>query len=219
MTFGTGSVIGEINQDIVSIGNINIFDQRFGEILQEIGEVFESGMFSGILGLAYPGMAADNSLPIFDNIINKKLLKRNIIAFYYSTNENVDGEINLGYINSKNYIGKIYYHKVICKYYWTIKLDDIRIGDKSLGLCKPGCKAIVDTGTFLITGPTKDLMILLNSLKINEDCDHYEDLKSIIFVLNGMDYEIKVKDYIYKKHSKNHKYCRALMMPLDVPDP
>ena len=65
--------------------------QRIGEMINENGDVFNSGNFAGILGLAYPSMSAYESTPVFDSIIKKKLLDKNIMTFYYSHNENEDG--------------------------------------------------------------------------------------------------------------------------------
>ena len=62
--------------------------------------MFNSGNFAGILGLAYPSMSAYESTPVFDSIIKKKLLDKNIMTFYYSYNENEDGQITFGYIDT-----------------------------------------------------------------------------------------------------------------------
>jgi len=217
--FGTGRIAGQINQDTFTLGNIKIAKQKFGEILREDGSVFEAGKFSGILGLAYPKMAAYGIVPVFDNIIEQKLLKKNIMAFYYTINESTDGEITLGYIDPARFTGKIQYYPVIDKFYWSIKLDDIRLGKRSLGLCPDGCKAIVDTGTSLITGPSRELSKLLKAITVENDCQNYDSGEQLVFVFNGDEYKMDVKDYILKKEAAGRQFCRAMMMPLDVPFP
>jgi len=220
VTFGTGRIAGQINQDTFTLGNMKIPKQKFGEILREEGSVFQAGKFSGILGLAYPKMAAYGIVPVFDNIINNTLLKKNIMAFYYTTNESADGEITLGYIDPNRFTGKIAYYPVIDKFYWTIKLDDIKLGDKSLGLCpSDGCRAIVDTGTSLITGPSRDLGKLLKAITVENDCQNYDSSEPLVFVFGGDEYKLDVKDYILKKEAGGRNFCRAMMMPLDVPFP
>ena len=219
VTFGTGRISGQINQDTFTLGNIKIPRQKFGEILREDGDVFQAGKFSGILGLAYPKMAAYGIVPVFDNIINQSLLKKNVMSFYYSVNESTEGEITLGYIDPNRFTGKLAYYPVIDKFYWAIALDDIRIGKKSLGLCNNGCKAIADTGTSLITGPTQDLAKLLHAIPVDNDCSHYDDAEPLVFVFGGDEYVFEVKDYILKKEAGGRKFCRAMMMPLDVPFP
>ena len=69
VTFGTGMVSGEINSDMFNLGNITIPNQKFAEILEQRGNVFDAGRFSGILGLGYPAMSAYNSIPVFDTMM------------------------------------------------------------------------------------------------------------------------------------------------------
>ncbi len=221
VTFGTGIVIGEINQDVLHIGGIRIKKQKFAEILDESGDVFSAGKFSGILGLGFPGMAAYNINPVFDNIIKQKKLDRNIMSFYYSYNENHDGEVIFGDINKDKFHGELEYYPLVEKYYWTIKMDDVKLGDKSLGLCKNGCLAVIDTGTTLISAPTSDLKILLDSININSDCSGMENGPVLKFVFNGKDYELNPNEYVSKNFESEigMNVCRAMLMPLDVPEP
>lgn len=227
VTFGSGIVDGEINQDTISIGGIEVPNQKFGEIISEQGDVFNDGYFSGILGLAYPEMAAYEAVPIIDSIINNKVLNKNIMSFYYSYDEDSDGQVTIGTIDNTKYTGSLDYFDVIDKYYWTIKLKDILYNGKSLGLCKkfPGgfCKAVIDTGTSLITGPTEDINYLLESIPVSNDCFNFDTAASLSFIFENKDYPegkeyiLDPNDYIYK--TDDGKTCRALMMPLDVPEP
>jgi len=201
------------------LGHLTIPKQKFGEILKEYGNVFSTGNFAGILGLAYPKMAAYGITPVFDSIINNHLLKKNIMSFYYSKQDGVDGQITLGFIDTSHYTGKLRYYPVIDKFYWTIQLDDILVIGKSIGLCEGGCKAVVDTGTSLITGPTNDVKRLLKAITVEDDCQGYEKAQKITFVLSGDKYEFNGPDYILKSNTGDMKKCRAMMMPLDVPAP
>jgi len=45
-----------------------------------------------------------------------------------------------------------------------VKADNILLDGKDIGLCKNGCKLIADTGTSLITVPTKDIENLMNNI-------------------------------------------------------
>lgn len=219
VTFGTGQIQGEINSDTFTLGNIKIPDQKFGEILNEIGDVFAAGKFSGILGLAYPSMAAYNQTPVFDSMIEKKLLTNNIMTFHYSFNENTNGQITIGYIDKTKYIGDIHYYDVVDRYYWTIQLKDILYDGKSLGLCPNGCKAVIDTGTTLNTGPSEQLRTLLEKIPVENDCRNFDLAGRISFVFGNEEYQLEKDEYILKTENGVEKQCRALMMPLDVPQP
>jgi len=221
VTFGTGVVIGEINEDVLHIGDIKIKKQKFAEILDESGDVFSAGKFSGILGLGFPGMAAYNINPVFDNIISQKNLERNIMSFYYSYNENTDGEVIFGDINRSKFHGELEYYPLVERYYWTIRMDDVKLGDKSLGLCKNGCLAVVDTGTTLISAPTSDLRVLLEHISINSDCSGLENGPVLKFVFGGKEYELHPDEYVSRNYESDAggNVCRAMLMPLDVPEP
>jgi hypothetical protein len=67
--------------------------------LDQTGDVFEEAQFSGILGLGFPGLAAYDVVPVFDSIIEDNLLDSNVISFYYTYNEDQDGEISFGFID------------------------------------------------------------------------------------------------------------------------
>jgi cathepsin D len=56
--FGTGALKGEINSDTIWFSDLQIDHQDISEILTENGAIFRDMDFDGILGLAYPSMAA-----------------------------------------------------------------------------------------------------------------------------------------------------------------
>ncbi len=220
VTFGTGVIQGEINQDILMLSNMQIKNQKFGEILSESGDVF-GGNFSGIFGLGYPGLTVYNSPAPLDNAIKQNIFKKNIVSFFYSNDGESDGEVLFGSINNKRYTGEIEYFNVIDKYYWTIELVDIKFKGKSLGLCTNGCKAAIDTGTSFIAGPSSGIEKTLTSLGITDDCEGYETVGSLSFIFKNesgeKEYAIPKEKFIFKDTEK--KQCKALLVPLDVEEP
>ena len=40
------------------------------------------GGFEAIVGMAYPTLAESGVIPVFDNMMDQKLLKNNLFAFY-----------------------------------------------------------------------------------------------------------------------------------------
>lgn len=130
--------------------------------MQENGDVFAMSDFDGIVGLAYPSMAAYNFSPMFDNIMKQKLLDRNVFSFYFSRNEgSKTSELTLGGWDNDHFEGELHFHNVVDKYYWLLDADNILVGGKDVGLCKHGCKVVADTGTSLLTGPSASLMDLV----------------------------------------------------------
>lgn len=64
------------------LGNLKIKNQMFGEALKQPGITFIAAKFDGILGMAFPRISVDMVTPFFDNIMQQKLIEKNIFSFY-----------------------------------------------------------------------------------------------------------------------------------------
>jgi hypothetical protein len=214
VTFGTGILTGEVNQDNVMLSDgIVIKNQKFAEILKQEGDVFNDTKFSGIMGLGFKSLSAMNKATVFDNLIDTKILKQNLIAFYLSQNENTPGQASFGSLDKSKYIAPLHYHPLIEKDYWKIKLEDIKLNNISLGLCKKGCEAVIDSGTSLITGPNDHFEKVIYRIAVDGRCNGYDNAPKLTFVFNGINYDLNPEDYI----SKITDECSAMIMPLDIP--
>ncbi|KAF4717421.1 hypothetical protein FOZ62_012690, partial [Perkinsus olseni] len=72
--FGTGELRGLMASDTISVGPYKVSNQSFAMIQKEIGKIFQQIPFEGILGLAFPKMAANGQLPFFDNVMRQDAL-------------------------------------------------------------------------------------------------------------------------------------------------
>jgi len=126
------------------------------------------------------------------------------------------------------YTGDMTWVKVSKPFYWEINLIDIEYDGKSTNACAdPPCKAVVDTGTSLLTGPSSYTQKMIKKLGVDRGCTNLDDLKTITYILSDENgeyrFEIDAKYFVLKSQSKRSnglpKYCRAGFMALDVPKP
>lgn len=144
-------------------------------------------------------MAAYNFKPLFDNIIEQNKLDNNIFSFYYSRQDGTkSSELTLGGWDDNHIDGELHWHSVTDKYYWLLDAENILVDGQDVGLCKNGCKLVADTGTSLLTGPSGDVMALLDKLDIDENCKEMGKLPKLTYVLDGVHYDLEAEDYVIK---------------------
>ncbi|KFO28264.1 cathepsin D [Fukomys damarensis] len=235
--YGSGSLSGYLSQDTVSVpcksseskpSNIKVKKQTFGEATKQPGITFIVAKFDGILGMAYPRISVNNVLPVFDNLMNQKLMEKNVFSFFLNRDPSAHpgGELMLGGIDSKYYKGSFTYLNVTRKAYWQVHMDQLEVG-KGLNLCKGGCEAIVDTGTSLLVGPVdevKELQKAIGAIPLIQGeymvpCEKVSSLPSITLKLGGNDYLLTPEDYVLKVSQGGKTICLSGFMGMDIPPP
>jgi len=111
--------------------------------------------------MAYPALAEKGVKPVFDEMIDQKLLKDNIFAFYFTTkqaeNLGLQSDMTFGYYDKSKFKGEMVWHPVQYKYMFGVRLDDVLFNGVSSGICKDrpdGCMITFDSGTSLMSMPT-----------------------------------------------------------------
>lgn len=77
-----------------------------------------------------------------------------------------------------------------------VKGDNILVNGEDIGLCKGGCNFIADTGTSLLTGPSDDVMTLLDKLDTGNNCANYKQMSKLTFVIDGIHYDLNSEEYV-----------------------
>ena len=226
--FGTGSIEGFLAQDTFTLGPVRVHDQTFGQIKKSTGSVFVTGKFDGILGLSFPSLSAHAYTPVFDSIIKQKLLSNNMFSFYYSLLPKQNSAIMLGEPLKSMYQGEMQWIGVSKPFYWEVNLIDIEYDGKSTGAChNPPCKAVVDTGTSLLTGPSAFTTKMIRSMGVDRGCTNMENLKTLTYILSDEHgeyrFDVEPEFFVLKSQAKRAnglpRFCRAGLMALDVPKP
>jgi phytepsin len=165
--YGSGAISGFVSRDDVAIGDLVAKGQDFAEATQEPGLAFVFAKFDGILGMGFPELAVNDLQPVFNTLVEQDKVKRPMFAFWLNrdpnSSEGPGGELSLGGIDERHYRGKLTWLPVTRRGYWQVEMDGVGLGGAEIGNCgDDGCKAILDSGTSLIAGPS-DVVDEINS--------------------------------------------------------
>ncbi|CDJ58032.1 eukaryotic aspartyl protease, putative [Eimeria maxima] len=201
--YGTGACVLRMGRDIVEIGGIKVPNQAIGLAVEESTHPFADLPFDGLVGLGFPDVSGEeglpsSALPIVDQMVKEKVLDRNVFSVYMS--EDINREIGL---------------------------HGMKINGKSFGVCeKRGCRAAVDTGSSLITGPSSVINPLIKALNVAENCSNLGTLPTLTFVLKDIygrlvNFSLAPRDYVVEELDArgNPNNCAAGFMAMDVPAP
>lgn len=221
--YGSGPVSGFLSVDSAGVGSASVTGQKFAEVTDTkgLGLAYKIGKFDGILGLAFPAISVDGIDPVFVTMIEQKAVEEPVFAFYLSETSGVDGELDFGGIDSAHYTGDISYVPVSSETYWEVKLDGINIGGTA---ASKTTKAIVDSGTSLLAGPTDEVKAIAKMVgaipfihgEFLIGCNKVTTGPNIDIVLGGKNYTLTPADYIIKE---SEKLCLFGMVGIDVPAP
>ena len=240
ITFGTGELSGPRAVDSLSVGEYRVKNQTFAMIEHEIGSIFSQIPFEGILGLAFPSMAADGHQPFFDNVMQQDVLSgRNEFSFFYTKLPEQASAIFFGGVDKRFFQGDIRMFPVVQEHYWTIRLVDFMIGNKSFAYMPkrysfydPSSKLsvddsrgikvdklVLDTGTTYFTAPPGICEDILRTVP-GGNCERtkaYPDITYKLIDEEGVPYDLVVPPSIYMV-TDDGNYCEPAFMPIDVPD-
>jgi hypothetical protein len=222
ITYGSGSLSGYLSQDTLTFGDFKVPNQVFAEATNLPGLAFSQGKFDGILGLAWPSISVDKVVPPIQNMLSQGILKTGVFSFYLPSQDGAKGELDLGGIDSSKYTGELFYQPLSSKTYWEIQLDSLDVGGTS---ATSSNKAIVDTGTSLLAGPSSDVKAIASQLGAQAsffnpnvftlDCSQVASLPTIDVKFGGKTFPISGKQYIIEDQGT----CLLGITGIDVPAP
>ncbi|NXC41385.1 CATE protein, partial [Penelope pileata] len=225
--YGTGSLTGVIGSDQVTVEGMTVTNQQFGESVSEPGKAFLDAEFDGILGLGYPSLAVDGVTPVFDNMMAQQLVELPIFSVYMSSNPDSPrgGEVLFGGFDPSHFFGTLNWVPVTKQGYWQIRLDNVQVGG-TVVFCADGCQAIVDTGTSLLTGPTRDIkemQKLIGAVPMDGEyvvqCSNLNAMPTVTFSINGIPYTLSAEAYTIMEQSDGMNICISGFQGMDVPAP
>lgn len=217
--YGTGSLEGVISSDDLSIGDLTIRGQDFGESVKEPGITFAVGRFDGILGLGFDTIAVQHVVPPFYQMIAQGLIDEPLFGVWLGNNDGgAGGEISFGGIDKAHYTGKISWAPVIRKGYWEVELQSVTFGGQSIG--GEGRRAAIDTGSSLIALPIAEAEVINAKIGGKKnwsgqyivDCNTLDSLPEIALEFGGKQYTLSGHDYVLSVQGS----CVSGFMGLDI---
>ncbi|CAK8694030.1 unnamed protein product [Clavelina lepadiformis] len=225
--YGSGSLSGYCSQDVVTVGGVSAKNQIFAEATKEPGLAFVAAKFDGIMGMGYPSISVNGIKPVFNQMIAEKALEKNQFSFYLNRDPTSPdgGELFLGGVDPSRVTGAFDYHPVTVQGYWQISMAGVQAG--STGACKGGCQAIVDSGTSLIAGPTKEIELInkaIGAIKFIGGeylviCSEIPRMPNIVFTLGTKKYTLTAEQYVMKETQAGETVCLSGFMGIDIPPP
>ncbi|XP_069495859.1 pepsin A-like [Ambystoma mexicanum] len=207
LTYGTGDLTGILGYDTLQVGSLVVTDQAFSLSYTE-ADFFVDWPFDGFLGLGYPRLAIDGTIPVFDNMWLQNLLPQDVYSVYLSPHGESGSVVIFGGIDPSYYYGYLHWVPVSEEAYWQITMAGITINGNVVA-CDGGCQAMVDTGTSMLGGSVLGILNIHNAIGATQnsngeyvvDCDSIFYLPDIIFYIHGRAYNVPPRAYI------NLKYC------------
>ena len=206
ITFGSGFIKGYFVSDQCLLGSYDdeanqlvLHDWTFGMVTEHA--VF-SAKFDALIGMAYPTFAEPGVTPLFDGLMASNQLADDVFSFYLSYNPDEGSEMLLGGWDNTKFTGDIVWHDVVHKLFWSVKLDDVKVGGVSTGLCtKEGANCLVcpDSGTSMATFPEGHHEDFEKRFGMNHvSCAEGDELSypSLTYVINGTEYEMPSHHWI-----------------------
>lgn len=212
LPYGSGTVLGELSTETVTVGGLSLPETPFGRVTMEPGNISEWGApeFDGILGLAYPLLAMPlmSNLPgPFDEMMTRDIVPQQLFSVYLSSVENdTSSYVHFGGIPTDNYHGELVNVPQDLLQpelgYWCISVNAIKVGD----VVQPstsGIIGVVDTGTSLIAGPPAVVNPIIAQINASTDCSNLASLPNIAFTValswsQSMDFVLTPEQYTFR---------------------
>ncbi|XP_004689722.1 PREDICTED: chymosin-like [Condylura cristata] len=199
--YSVGSMQGVLGYDTVTVSNIVDPHQTVGLSTQEPGDIFTHSEFDGVLGLAYPSLGSEYSVPVFDNMMSQGLVAQDLFSIYLSRSAQ-GSMLTLGAVDPSYYSGTLHWVPVTVQDYWQFTMDSVTI-DGVVVACNGGCQAILDTGTSLLAGPSSDILNIHLAIGATQDqygqfdidCGRLSIMPTVVFEINGRKYPLPPSAY------------------------
>lgn len=213
ITYGTGEVKGSFYSDQLCLSESLCASVRFIAAVDETTDPFKNQPYDGILGLGLNALSMDKGFSIVNDLFAAGQLPQNLFAVALS--DDGSSEITFGGYRPELLASEVTWANVSSDSYWQVDVTDLTFDEKETGLCKGRCKAIVDTGTSMLSGPTDLVQHLTERIGAKIDCSNWAILPKIGFKVGSRILNLLPEDYM----DRDSGVCTFALSTIDVPPP
>ena len=210
ISYGSGDIKGFESEDVATLGAATA-SMGFGEISSVSGIAFYASQMSGILGLAYNTISVNN----LDTFVNLSDQTDKSFAFYLNLDTEQSYMTIPGFDEEAMNGQDFQFHNVVEKKYFSLNLTGLKQGETAIDAGR--YKAVIDSGTSVLVGPTKLVDQLNNGIKVKLNCQGIEELPDITFQIDNIDYTLTYEDYVLKITQDGVTQCQNSIMASDFP--
>uniref|UniRef100_A0A8C4KME0 Peptidase A1 domain-containing protein n=1 Tax=Dromaius novaehollandiae TaxID=8790 RepID=A0A8C4KME0_DRONO len=176
---GTGSMTGVLANEMVHVSHMrrSWYLEWKREGMRGSWFLFYCVPFDGILGLAFPSIAASTAIPVFDNMMNHGLISQALFS------EHKTSFVTFGGTDDSCFSGRLNWIPLSAETYWQISRDNITVN------------AVIDTGTSLLAGPLHSIAVTHHSIGAMVSCSAKNCLPDIVFVISGIKFPCACQGY------------------------
>jgi len=167
LSYGSGNAEGVLARDTVTMGPFTVNPQSFVAV-EQVSSGLIDGELSGIMGLAFQGIANSLALPFWQALVNSKQLTNPEFSFFITRfvnahnakTEEPGGVLTFGGTNSTLYQGDIDFQPFTIPAnggsFWLQTVSGANVNGNSVNIGTGSANtAAIDTGTTLIGAPTE----------------------------------------------------------------
>jgi len=152
---------------------------------------------------------------VFNLLVKQHELHNPVFSVYLSDSDSETSEITFGDVKQEHMASEMFWQPVSRNSgYWQVEIQDITINGYRMSLCE-NCQVAVDTGTSQLAGPTEVIQNLEKKLNVLANCENYDRLPTLGFVMGEHELKLNPQDYV----DKGSNGCEVSLMELDVPPP
>lgn len=225
MKYGRGFAEGFYSYDTFRLGGLRAAKQIFAEATNTT--TFDGAKYDGVLGLGFPLLNENIKSPL-DNFQEQGFITERHFSLKLNSDisSKYGGELVIGGVDEVHIVGKMHFYPVTKANHWQFRMESVSVQKEDVRFCDGGCEAILNSGSSVILGPTKEIHRLnvevLKATKIKGfdryflHCPTINKLPSISFTMKDRSHRIVKYSLRPRHYTQIFKVCAFVGAPFSL---